>query len=87
MSWQKQTFIIYRDSALGGRVGKDKMSNSCWPMFSAVGMAFTIQIVPKCRAKTKRIHDRALFVDNDKYERWIHCLAEFVRSVKCQHRS
>jgi hypothetical protein len=54
------------------------MSDSCWTMFGALGVAFNVQVTPKRRAETKRIYDRALFIDNEKYERWIHCLAEVV---------
>ena len=62
------------------------MSNSCWTVFSAVDVAFAIIIAPEYGAETKRIYDRALLVDNDKDECWIHCLAESVRSVKCPTR-
>ena len=47
-------------------------------VFGGVGMAFAIQIVPRCRhAETKCVYNRPLLVDNDNYERWIDCLAEF----------
>ena len=75
----KQLFrmvIIYHES---GWIDKDEMSDSYWMMFCAFGMAFTIQIGPRYCVETKRIYDWALFVDNEKYEWWIHCLAEFVQ--------
>ena len=55
-------------SALGWWVGKDKMPNSCWMMFTSIAMAFNIQISPKLCAEAKRIYNQALFVDNNKDE-------------------
>jgi hypothetical protein len=76
MYGRKRLFTIY--NAFGRWVGKDKISDSCWTMFSGVGVAITI---PMYRTDTKHMYDRPLFVDNDNYERWIHCLTGFVRSV------
>ena len=66
-----------------GPVVKNEMFDSCWTIFCAFGITSTVQSAPKRCAKTECIYDRALFIDDNKYERWKYCLVEFVRSVKC----
>ena len=45
-------------------------------MFGALGVALSVQVIGCHDVGTKRMYKRTLFVDNDNYERWIHCLPE-----------